>query len=160
MNPVMPGSKHEQAATWEARGDHQSARQLYAAAAREGDNGALHALARSLLLNDPPMPGAAVNMLKQAAERGEADASHLCAVIAAQDSQLPDNWRVALDYLQLSAEQGSENAGTQLKLLARAGDTLVVAHDTWRAIRQRIDIQRWLTPPSRRVIFEKPRVVR
>ncbi|HEY1709326.1 MAG TPA: 2OG-Fe(II) oxygenase [Rhizomicrobium sp.] len=119
----------------------------------------MHALARNLITRDPPMPGVAVGILKDAAERGDAESSHLCAVIAAQDAQLPDKWTVALDYLQRAAEQGSEASRLQLKLLAHAGDAPLSQRNTWRRLRQRIDVTRWLQPLAGRVVFETPRIV-
>ncbi len=69
-------------------------------------------------MREPAVPDTGVGLLKTAAQRGNAEASHLCAVIAAQDSQSARNWDVALDYLLLAAEQGSETSRRELALLA------------------------------------------
>ncbi len=106
------------AARLEREGNIRGARNVLAAAVRTGEVQAMVALGSNLLIHEPAMPGAGVDLLKSAAARGAAQASHLCAVIAAQDCGTADNWSIALDYLVLAAEQGSEDSRSELQLLA------------------------------------------
>jgi len=101
-------------------GEVAAARERLARAVRAGDRHAMLELGVSLLRCEPAAPDAGVGLLKVAASRGEAAASHLCAVIAAQDTQSDRNWDIALDYLALAAEQGSETSQRELLLLAGA----------------------------------------
>jgi TPR repeat protein len=93
-------------------------RERLARAVRAGDRSAMFELGLNLLVSEPAAPQTGVGLLKVAASRGEAAASHLCAVIAAQDVQTERNWDIALDYLALAAEQGSIASQRQLLLLA------------------------------------------
>ncbi|HEY2069411.1 MAG TPA: 2OG-Fe(II) oxygenase [Rhizomicrobium sp.] len=120
------------------------ARGWYARAARSGDPAALRSLAVSLLSLPPFEFDAGMNFIRAAAERGDADALHICAALAAQDANLPGNWDVALDFLRRAAELGS----------ARARDELVLLADGQGSI----DIPHWLISPPHTVLSESPRI--
>lgn len=141
-------------ATWHERaGRHEHARAWYARAAQQGDLDGLLKLGASLLCRAPQDPGAGIAMIRDAADKGHAEALHLCAVLAAQDTNLPGNWGIALDYLLRAAEQGSQAAQQQLRLLADAGDGA-----DWRQLRSRIDIARLLAVPPPHVISADPQL--
>jgi TPR repeat protein len=111
-------AKYVAALEFEAQGNIGAARDLFTQAARAGHEGAMCALAKNLLSCEPMSPQAGVSILRTAAQRGDPEAAHLCAVIAGQDDTLPQHWDIAFDYLVRSAELGSEAAQRQLELLA------------------------------------------
>ena len=120
---------HEQA------GNINAARAGYAQAAQAGDLRALTALAKNLLTREPLDIGNGIGMIRTAADRGDREASGLCAVLAGQDEQLPDRWRIAREYL------------------ARSGDARL------GALMDGVDLAAWTKAPAARVPFESPRVV-
>lgn len=101
----------------ERDGDIGRARGWYARAAQKGNAGALRCLAASLLTQQPMAMRDGVEMMREAAQRGDAEAAHICAVIAAQDAALPRRWDVAREFLQ-SAANGFFLARAALDLLA------------------------------------------
>ena len=102
----------------ERLGNAISARAMFTRAVQGGHTAALTALGRSLITMPPFDLANGIGMLKTAAGRGDADAAQLCAVLAGQDTALPDRWNIAFEYLQLAARQGSERAQRELALLA------------------------------------------
>ena len=93
------------------------ARAWFARAAKQGSAAALRSLAINLLTRSPIVALDGVNMMRSAAEKGDAEAAFVCAMLAAQDFDLPDRWRVALEYLSSAADRGWEFARAQLKFL-------------------------------------------
>lgn len=134
----------------EGKGDHGTARACYAKAAQSGDTEGLCRLATSLLVHQPIAVADGIAMARQAAALGHAEAMHLCAALAANDSELKDRWPVALDYLLKSAEQGHALARKELAFLSgREGDD-------WRAMRDAIDIDGSLAAPPARILSNSP----
>ncbi|HXC54237.1 MAG TPA: 2OG-Fe(II) oxygenase [Rhizomicrobium sp.] len=129
--------QHEDAAR------HDLARGWYARAAKAGDIAALRLLAINLLTAEPLAVPDGIGMIRDAAARGDAEAAHLCAVLAAQDQALPSNWSIALDYLARAATLGSAAAREQLALLGDGG---------------KVDVARWLAPVPARPVSEAPRI--
>jgi hypothetical protein len=128
--------------------------QLRADAARGSAAAARAAGLRLLVGRDAPFePKEAIELLFSAAEREDADALCQVATIRATGAFSPPSWTDALDLLQHAAERGSARAQGQLRILAH--DT---ASSDWRALRRRIDIKAWATPPERRSICEAPRI--
>jgi hypothetical protein len=105
-------------ASLKGTGEVAAARERLARAVDSGDRHAMFELAENLLRCEPAAPHIGVRLLRVAASQGESRASHLCAVIAAQDTQAEHNWDIALDYLALAAEQGSEVSRRELQILA------------------------------------------
>lgn len=128
----------------EAAGRHDLARGWYARAAKAGDTAGLRLLAASLLTHEPANIAEGIGMIRIAAERGDGDAAHICAVIAGQDTGLDNNWGIAFDYLGLAASCGSQQAQQQQRLLLDGAS--------------RIDSARWLTPAPARPYFDGPRI--
>src|SRR5689334_18183750 len=120
---------------YEKAGNINAARASYAQAAQAGDLRALTALAKSLLTREPLDIGNGIGMIRSAADRGDREACALCAVLAGQDDQLPDRWRIARDYL------------------ARSGDV------KQGALLGGLNLPMWTTMAPARVQFESPRVV-
>ena len=142
---------------FESKGHNESAREWYARAAERGSSAALLALAKSLLVLNPIRAQLGVNMVRTAAERDDAEALRICAVIASQDANLPARWRVALDFLRRSAEQGSAEARRELQVLA--GRDLQPAASDWSDVARNVSIERWLAPSAARTHFDTPRII-
>mgnify|MGYP001555074112 FL=1 len=71
------------------REDVNRARACFAQAAKLGSPAGLRMLAKSLLAQQPVNAADGVSMMQGAAQQGDAEAMHLCAVLAAQDENLP-----------------------------------------------------------------------
>jgi prolyl 4-hydroxylase len=127
----------------EADGRHDLARGWFARAAQGGDVEGLRRLAISLLTRPPLAIHDGMGMIRQAAERGDGEAAHLCAVLAAQDRQLPSNLDVARDYLERAARRGYAPAQAQIALLARNGA---------------LDLEAWLAHPPLETAHDAPRI--
>src|SRR5438045_8960842 len=100
------------------------------------------ATAMELLLADHPSREEverAGQLFEQASSQGHAEASERCAVFEAFGMARPQSWERALDFLELSATQGSRAAREQLLLLNDNGTDPNVPADTdesfWRDLR-------------------------
>lgn len=96
------------------------ARGWYARAARQGNVAGLRALAINLLTRMPIVERDGVAMIRSAAEKGDTEALYVCAMLAAQDIDLPERWTVALEYLAAAAAKGWETALAQRALFGPA----------------------------------------
>ncbi|HUO90351.1 MAG TPA: 2OG-Fe(II) oxygenase [Rhizomicrobium sp.] len=123
---------------------HDMARGWFARAAQTGDLTGLRMLGISLLAREPMNVVEGANIVRAAAERGDAEAAHLCAVLAGQDTALPRNWAIAGDFLDRSARFGHGPAKEQQRLLSCVGPAL--------------DAARWLSSPTAETAFEAPRI--
>jgi len=120
---------------YESKGDTRSARNWFAHAAKAGDAEAARALAINLLTQEPVVVGdAAIRIAGDAAARGDAEAMHLCGLIAAQDEDLPRRFDIALDHVRDAAARGLPLAQAELRLLA--GDS---GSKDWNVLRAWID---------------------
>lgn len=128
---------------YEGGAKNELARGWFSRAAKAGDVAALRMLAINLLVRTPSNVPEGIGMIRAAAERGDAEAAHLCAVLAAQDTQLTGKWDIAFDYLRGAAERGHAPAREQLRLLSDGAP---------------IDMARWLTPARARPLSEAPRI--
>src|SRR5215831_975328 len=124
---------------------HDMARGWFARAAQGGDLAGLRLLGISLLVREPMNVMEGANIVRAAAERGDAEAAHLCAVLAGQDTQLSGNWAIATGFLDRSARSGFALAREEQRLLSSGNAA--------------IDASRWLAAPPLRTIFDSPRVV-
>jgi len=118
---------------YESKGDTRSARNWLAHAAKAGDAEAARALAINLMTQEPIAGDAAIRIAGDAAARGDAEAMHLCGLIAAQDEDLPRRFDIALDHVRDAAERGLPLARAELQLLARDADS-----EDWKALRAQI----------------------
>ena len=141
----------------ENEGRNELAREWYARAAERGDLSALVSLAKNLLARKPVRAQIGVNMVRTAAERGDSEALHICAVIASQDMNLHARWRVALDFLVGAAEKGSALARRELQLLSGSEDAAPAR--SFQDDARRVNIERWLKPAPPQTRFEAPRIV-
>ncbi|HEY1632387.1 MAG TPA: 2OG-Fe(II) oxygenase [Rhizomicrobium sp.] len=142
----------------EERGQTMAARGWYAHAAKRGNAAALHGLAASLLTHHPTEVDNGMRFMRAAAEQGDADALHVCAALAAQDTALADNWNVALDFLTAAAERGSPLARGQLALLGGLPAADAETDQDWKSLRGHIDITRWLKFTPRQTISQSPQI--
>ena len=116
----------------------------------------------------------------------DADAAHCMAIKAAEGSDVPQHWAMALDHLQRSAELGSPLAQAELAGLSGewalahdilAGEALTKSwwsrfrasvdsthwlkppQSRWWRLRSSIDVATWLTPSISSILSEAPRMV-
>jgi prolyl 4-hydroxylase len=108
------GARHE------ARCRINAARGCFAAAAKAGSIAGLRLLAINLLTQEPVEAESGVNMIRAAADKGDAEAALVCANLAAGDIELPDRASVARRCLEIAAERGAERACEQLAFLDEA----------------------------------------
>jgi len=104
-----------------ARYEHEekvkAARGCFATAAKAGSLVGLRRLAVNLLSQEPVEGETGVNMIRAAADKGDADAARICANIAAGDINLPDRANVVWRCLEVAAERGSAFAREQMNFL-------------------------------------------
>jgi len=104
------------------------------------------------------------SLLAAAAEAGEAEADALIAVLIAVDAAKPEDWNLALGYLERAAFRGWQPARDQFQLLAPDPRLIELAsspaapRDIWRQFREAIDIEALTRPPAASVVFESPHV--
>jgi len=104
----------------EADANIPGARAWFARAAKTGDVAALRALGINLLTQEPIQSDSAVNFVRAAADKGDAEAAHLCAMLAAGDAALPIRWDMAKQCLEIAAERGWPLAREELDFLANS----------------------------------------
>jgi len=136
----------------ESKGDHQAARTWYAKAAQAGSVEALRLLATSLLVREPMAIHDGIGMAREAASRGDLEAAHLCATLAAADSGLVTRWNVALDYLLQAARGGHSLARQELSLLSGKSGM------DWADMRGTADMSRWLEIRPGRTLSISPNI--
>ena len=134
----------------ETKGDHEAARAWYAKAARMGSVEALRLLATNLLVREPMAIADGIGMAREAASRGDVEAAHLCATLAATDSGLANRWNVALDYLLQAARGGHALARRELALLSQTSGM------DWAQMRGTADIAKWLEVRPGRTLSLSP----
>ncbi len=103
----------------EAQNNNLAARGCFARAAKAGSLEALRLLAINLLTQEPVVAADGVNMIRAAADKGDAEAAQVCATIAAQDDHLENRWEMAAECLRHAARLGSASAQAQIGFLAR-----------------------------------------
>jgi hypothetical protein len=104
----------------ESGNNAEAARAWFATAAKAGSAAGLRLLGLNLLTHDPIDAEPGIAMMRAAADKGDAEAASVCAVLAAMDPNLPDRWTVARRSLAIAAELGSASARAQLDFLEAA----------------------------------------
>jgi prolyl 4-hydroxylase len=84
-----------------------------------------------------------VEIYRAEAAAGDASALYRSAVFAAEGFARKTDWEEALDLLTHAAELGDQEAQKQMQLLADTAEAM-----PWPALRDRIDLQQLLTPPT------------
>ncbi|MGH8177423.1 MAG: 2OG-Fe(II) oxygenase [Steroidobacter sp.] len=134
-----------------ASGDMDALQRL----AQSGDPSALTALGKRLLVGEglQAAPGTGADLLRKAASNGHAEAAAQLAICAAWGVAQTRNIEEALDHLEQAAGLGWLPAQRELQLLARNSGS------DWSALRGRIAVATWTTPPAARIVSERPRVI-
>jgi predicted 2-oxoglutarate/Fe(II)-dependent dioxygenase YbiX len=104
--------------SYEALSQTALARNWLARAAQAGSAEAARALGLNLLTQTPVQGDAGVRVMDDARRKGDAEASYVCALLAAQDDALPGRFEVARDHLREAAARGFARAQSELALLA------------------------------------------
>lgn len=134
--------------------------------AKSGSVEAMSVLGRRLVSGKdaPHEPEEGVALLMAAMEKGDADATCVMATLSGAGAWVPHSWPKALELLQLAAERGSKYARQQLPMLA--GDQVLADKarkgatdaDLWKRLRETVDLERWVVPPTPTQICEAPRI--
>ncbi len=131
------------------------------------DPEARFAEAMGLLSGHPALDDvqSAVALLESVSTEGFAPAGERLAAfhaMAANGPGGPQHWDQAFDDLLVAADQGSSPARAQLLLLANPAEDPIIPSTIepgfWRAVRARIDLDKLLASPERKVLRESPRI--
>ncbi len=147
------------AAELDAVGRHTDSITWLSRAAKAGDAEALTRVGMRLLfgLNAPFRPVDGAGLLSDATARGSGEAAAMISVLAGGGIHGPQSWKVALDYLQRSADLGWRPAQEQLGVLA--GDPIGPGEvRPWGSLRESIDLDTWTRAPAIETLSESPRV--
>ena len=126
-------------------------------AAGAGSTEAKLALSERLLSQEPYDIFDGYKWALSAAEDGDGRAEHLLAVATAEGLGAPQDWQVALDHLQRSAELGYAPARAELAALAGDWDNSSGSTD-WGALRRAVDVLAWLKSPPAHSLSSAPRI--
>lgn len=102
--------------------------------------------------------GRGVALIEEAADGGDAKGCYLAATMASGTFWRERDWDLALDYLLAAAFSEHTVSRDMLRILAGgpAGDR--IRSEDWQALRDRVDLSAWLTPPEPRRLSDAPRV--
>ena len=138
----------------------QAARGCFATAAKAGSVVGLRRLAISLLTHEPMEAETGVNMIRAAADKGDADAACVCANLAAGDINLSDRSNVVWRCLETAAERGSAFAREQMSFLQTSTQDvdalLLPRHDVFTSPRISV-IEGFATPAECDWVTERAR---
>jgi len=149
----------------DARGDGAQAVEHLKQAAATGDLAAKAALGAHLLSEAPYDQREGARLTLEAAKAGNAEATHLLAVLAASGVVAAQSWSDALKHLERAAELGLKRAQAELAMLAgeaplaaalSAGDA--PASPNWERLRKAVDVRKWIVPSQARVVSSSPRI--
>lgn len=120
--------------------------------ARSGDSKALTALGRRLLTGDgvPASPQEGIGYIRDAAARGDGEATAQLALFAAWGVFRARDVDEALDLLQRAAELGWQASRRELQFLARREGS------DWPSLRKAVDVAAWTRSPPLEVLREQP----
>jgi prolyl 4-hydroxylase len=119
-----------------AREDINRERACFGQAAKLGSAAGVRMLAKSLLSRQPIHAADGIAMMRHAAGQGDAEAIHLCAVLAAQDENLPERWAAATELSAQAAAQGYPLAVEEGAITARHPLTTIAAAAPMKAVRE------------------------
>jgi hypothetical protein len=149
---LSPGDVVAHAWALDGEGKGEAARTLLRRASDAGDARAQGALAQHLVSKAPYDVADGVRWAMRAADKGDATAFHLLAVLAAEGLGVAQDWNTALDRLTRAAALGYAPAQGQLQLLAGEGGT------DWARLRAAIDVPSLLKTPPLQWHSTAPRV--
>lgn len=129
------------------------------------DPAAQTALGKRLLAGDgiPADPPRGAALVATAAQRGDAEAAALAAVLIGMGAQSLNDWTRALEYLQQAAEGGWVPAQQQLAVLGNMGlaEDARAANpppDVWGRLRRSVDVAAWFQLPPLQQTLDAPRI--
>lgn len=156
----------QEAARFDAAGDHDEAVNTLARATQGGDLQAMTTLGKRLLVGDraPYLPREGAGMVLEAAGKGVPEAIAQVAVFQCTGIYQPKSWSHSIATLTLAARRGWLPAREQLLLLhghtldAVAAIAASGEDRLWQQLGQTLDLQPWLTPAAGAVLNEAPLV--
>ena len=144
------------------KGQTERGRDWLRRAAGAGSTEAKLALGERLLSQEPYDVLGGYKWARAAAEDRSGRAEHLLAVATAEGLGAPQDWQVALDHLQRSAELGYPPACAELAALAgdwNGPDAIrTAASSDWGALRRAVDVSAWLASPPVHLLSSSPRI--
>ena len=101
-----------------------------------------------------------VALVEQSSDAGYAPATELWAIFEAMGVSRPQNWEGAFDRLRIAADQGSDSAQRQLRILARREEepTGSTRSDHWAQVRASISTPDLFAHGERISLSDAPRV--
>lgn len=154
----------------DAEGRHDDAINELATAAQHGDVDATTQLAKRIIVGDraPRLRPQGVGLLRDAVDRGGAEAADRLAVIVAAGADGAPDWRAAIRLLGLAAERGWGPARGQLEVLASmlGGDAVAQSDTDARAraigltkrLGEEPNLRRLLVPGGGSVLHADPQI--
>ncbi len=133
-------------------GQHQEAIKALVNAVQKSDVEALVRLGKRLLIGDraPHLPQDGANFLKEAAEKGSAEAPAILSVLYALGLHIKQGWHEGLESLALAASRGWVPAQKQLQVLADPECVYPSAKEKldWNLLALKVDLGAWSVPPA------------
>lgn len=160
-----PHPEVQRAEEFDARSNHDEAINCLARGARAGSAACTARLGLRLAAGDraPLLVREGLEMLADAADKGEPDAAARGATIIALGANLPaPNWPVALQWVTRAAQLG--HATAQRQLLALCDDRQLAARAAqepsvdWSAVAKEIDLEAWRRAPKPQILNQDPRI--
>ena len=133
-------------------------------AARQGDSRAKALLAERLLTRPPCDLEEGTSWAVSGAADGNGDAAHIAALLSAWGLGLPQDWKRALEYLQIAASAGHHTDTRVLAALAGAWDLALenpgraFSAEQCARLRAQIRIDELLQLPPVRMVSNSPRI--
>jgi len=148
------------AAEHDTAGRHDEAVNELAHAAQSGDVDAMTELGKRLVIGDraPLLPDDGKRLLADAMQAGSSEAALRLATMAALGAHTEQSWSRALGLLVRAAEQGSESAQSQLRILAGSAPADPASVEDWRDLAKRIDLRAWIAPVPGVTLHARPLV--
>jgi prolyl 4-hydroxylase len=112
----------------------------------------------------PFEPEEGARLIASAVEQGDAQACAVMATLKGAGAWVAQSWPKALDLLQRAAEGGADDGRQQLIMLA--GDQALadrarqgeIAGDTWKRLRDSVDLEKWIVPPPPKQVCDWPKI--
>ena len=156
------------AAKWDAAGKHDEAINELARGTHGGDVECMARLGLRLLTGDraPLLPQEGLRFLADACDQGSGFAAARGAAIMALGVQLPQDWKLALEWLAMAAAHNHVPAQRQLlalcadrELAARlSGGASPPGRSQWQQLAASVDVLQWRRSPPANILSNDPRV--
>jgi prolyl 4-hydroxylase len=155
------------AAKWDAAGNHDEAINELARGTSAGDVECTAWLGLRLLTGDraPLLPSEGLRFLAEACEKGSGFAAARGAALMALGRQVPQNWKLALEWLVMAAQHAYAPARRQLlalsadrALAARLAADPAPCRAQWQQLAAGVDVNQWRNSPPANILSDDPRV--